>query len=35
VRLQRREMLVPDAYEGHGQKVVPMDAGEVIPWSLM
>ena len=35
VRLQRREMLVPDAYEGHGQKVVPMEAGSVIPWSLV
>jgi dihydroorotase len=35
VRLQRREMLVPDAYEGHGQKVVPMEAGCVIPWSLV
>jgi dihydroorotase len=35
VRLQRREMLVPDAYEGHGQKVVPMDAGCTIPWRVM
>lgn len=35
VRLERREMLVPDAYEGYGQKVVPMEAGCVIPWSLM
>ncbi len=35
VRLQRREMLVPDAYEGHGQKVVPMDAGCTIPWRLI
>ena len=35
VRLQQREMLVPDAYEGHGQKVVPMEAGSVIPWSLV
>ena len=35
VRLQRREMLVPDAYEGHGQKVVPMEAGSVIPLSLV
>jgi len=35
VRLQRREMLVPDAYEGHGQKVVPMDAGCAIPWRLI
>lgn len=35
VRLQQREMLVPDIYEGHGRKVVPMDAGCVIPWSLM
>ena len=35
VRLQRREMLVPDAYERHGQKVVPMDAGCTIPWRLI
>ena len=35
VRLQRREMLVPDAYEGHGQKVVPMYAGCTIPWRLI
>jgi len=28
-------MPVPDAYEGHGQKVVPMDAGRTIPWRLM
>lgn len=35
VRLQRREMMVPSAYEGYGQKVVPMDAGCFIPWSMM
>lgn len=35
VRLQRREMPVPDVYEGHGQKVVPMDAGRTILWRLM
>lgn len=35
VRLERRDMLVPEAYEGYGLKVVPMDAGQIIPWSLI
>ncbi len=33
VKLERKEMQVPAVYEAYGQKVVPMDAGEVIAWS--
>lgn len=34
VRLEKEEMTVPQAYEGLGLKVVPMDAGSTIPWRL-
>ena len=35
VRLEDMPMSIPRSYEGFGQKVVPMDAGETISWSLI
>lgn len=34
VTLIRESMEIPTAYEAHGQKVVPMDAGCVLSWRL-
>ncbi len=34
VTLERQEMQVPPAYEAHGQKVVPMEAGGSIAWRV-
>lgn len=35
ITLTRREMAIPSSYEGFGKKVVPMNAGETIPWSFL
>ncbi len=34
VTLAKRAMTVPSMYEGYGKNVVPMKAGETLPWSL-
>lgn len=34
VVLTRRPMVVPRCYEGYGKRVVPMDAGMVLDWSV-
>lgn len=34
VILVKAPMTIPAAYEGYGNRVVPMDAGESLPWSI-
>ena len=34
VVLEKKDMIVPKSYEGYGMNVVPMDAGDVISWSV-
>ena len=34
ITLRDTPMQVPPAYIGHGQEVVPMYAGEILPWSI-
>lgn len=34
ITLHDTPMEVPAAYRGYGQTVIPMDAGQVIPWSI-
>ncbi|WPX39268.1 dihydroorotase [Akkermansia sp. N21116] len=34
ITLAKKDMTVPDVYEGYGKNVVPMKAGETISWSI-